>query len=313
VNMPPNTTETIECSLWVGDGENHFDACTVTVEESIEFAAGPSGIGGIDQASILSAMILYAQSRGYWGALAYGEKSNLHVNTMMPATGIMKLRVYQLANHQKVYDGGGGYGVCDEFLQASDGLDWRMECTPTSKTLVSYYPKYAPVRADLPLIYVRNLDSPAVDAQEGIDSWTYGDSIEPSANQIVIEGGWDTSAADAFASREEGGYNNPASLGGLTLELVDVAPNGSPISELQSIASGRGAQLQDPVITPTFVLVEPKDTSGNVLKQYIGVLTPGVIVPLNVQDGTLVLQGNASIATVALDCVTEELSITVDG
>lgn len=307
VNMPPNVTEHLRASFFVGVGENHYDAATATVEESCQFLYP----GAFDQALIISQMVRYAQGTGPLGVLA-PEKSDLHVGVFAPPTGIKKRRLYMLADHAKMYTGGQGNGVLDEFLTADDGVDCRIESTPTTKTLRTYYPRFAPQRLDLPLVWRVFPSEPGRDASVGIVGWDYGDSLEPSANQVCILGGWGTSD-DAFASREEGGYSNPSSLGGLTLELVDTAPDGAPIGALQSTANGKGAQLENPITTPTFTVKEPRDpVTDEVTAQYIGVLVPGMIVPLDVQDGTVVLEGLIALSSVGLDCASDTLAITVD-
>lgn len=307
VTIPPNQTATLEVQLWSINGQVRYDACTMVVEESLDW--GTFG-AAYDQASIVSDLILYFQHHGRYGGLA-PEKSALNISPSFAATGVKKRRNYQLAAHDHAYDGGEGIGVLDEFLKATDGIDWQMEYTPSSRVLRGYYPNFAPHRADLPLLYRNYPEEPASNVTVGIIGWDYADTLDTAANQIVVLGGWG-SAADEFASREEGGYSDPSTLGGLTLELVETAATGTPVGQLNGLAAARGAQVKNGVATPIFTVHEGRDQNDELVGPiYVGVLVPGMTVPLVVEDGTLQIhEASAEVASVALDATTMELKVT---
>lgn len=317
VHIPPNRTETIDLTLWVGDGENHFDTCQMVVAESIDYSTN----GPYDQAKIAAGLVAYAQGNGNWG-LAYGtEKSDVYIRTSFANTGVKRSRVYQLADHQPIFQGGAGQGALDEFIGADDGFDVTLDITPTSRTLKSHYPKYQPTMDSLPLTWRYYPETPELNASEGITegddgpAWDYGESLEETANQVVVLGGWGTSG-DQFATREEGGYDNPSTLGGLTLERVETAPDGAPVGILQSLANGIGERAERPVRTPVFYVSDPRDKdTDEPIRHYIGNLKPGMRVPTWIHDGTVRLGGETEYAIVAsctLNCDTDRMAVTLN-
>jgi hypothetical protein len=258
-------------------------------------------------------VVQYAQGQGPFAVLA-PEKSDLNIATDMSATGVLKTADYMLADHQKISDGGQGSGIIDEYLRAADGFDWRLVYTAATRTLTSYYPNIGTDRTGYTFRYVNLPDAPAKNGSWGLIGWTYGDSIESTANQVCELSGWGGSvsngAGDAFATREEGGYSNPATLGGLTLELVESAPQGTNVGQLGQIARARGRLLQHQQITPQLVMAEPTDpVTGLVTFPLIGVLLPGDLIDVDLQDGEFVLQGTQRCAQVTLDCTLETLTV----
>lgn len=309
LHQPPNVTEVLEYRVYGVKGTMWVDAATVTAEESISLiAANSPGGTGWDQIEIPHYVSEYLQGRGDI-ANAFGVnngKSDLNIGFYGPPTGITKERTYQFFDHQRGYAGGQGAGVFDEFSKSADGFDIRVAVTPNTRTLTCEYPRTGTDRPDLPLTWVKDPTNPARDVSYVIAEWDWAESIEQTANQVVELGGWGTGA-----SREEGGYENNSALGGLTLEMVESAPNDTPIDALDTFARQRGLQYEHAVQTPIFTLVEPRDAiTGEVTYPLIGVLLPGDTMPVRVDDGDVQMDGTYRLVTLELDCTTEQLKAT---
>lgn len=306
INLAPNVTQTVEVRLYGIGGTIWWDTAAVSVEESMSF------VNGADEGAICTVAILTAQGRGPLAVVAGDPigKSDLQIGTRFPVTGVRKHPVYQFADHQKFYDGGKGFGILDEFLQASDGLDIAIEYTATTRTAVGYFPTRGVDRTgQFTFTYRQTTDAPAASAGWGIVDYSYGESIENTANQVTELGGWSTISQDLGASREEAGYSDPAALGGLTLELVETAAQGVNVGQLQAVANQRGVRLEKSVVTPTIIVEEPRDQTGTVTQALIGLVLPGDIIAIDLYDGALAYQGHARLASVELNPATERLTL----
>lgn len=309
LHQPPNVTEVVEFRVYGPKGTAWVDAATVTAEESISLinANSPGGTGW-DQIEIPHYVSEYLQGRGDI-ANAFGVnngKSDLNIGFYGTPTGITKERTYQFFDHQRGYAGGQGSGVFDEFTKSADGFDIRVAVTPNTRTLTCEYPRTGIDRPDLALTWVKDPTNPARDVSYVISEWDWAEDIERTANQVVELGGWGSGA-----SREEGGYENNSALGGLTLEMVESAPNDTPIDALDTFAQRRGEQLENAVQTPVFTLVEPRHpTTGEVTYPLIGVLLPGDTMPVHVDDGDVQMDGTYRLASLELDCTTEKMRAT---
>lgn len=308
VNMPPNTTETIEVRLYRWYGTGHWDAVTVTVMESLSFVDGDSHLGlGWDQVEIAQLTTKYLA-----GTMPVGNpytKSNLQLPVAGALSGIKKERSYQFFDHQPGYQGGIGNGALDEWPNVEDGFDYRVDYDSTTKrTFRTYYPAVGRTWTE-PFEYTRVLVGDEMTGTNwGIIGWDYAETIEGSATDICEMGGFGTGSG-----REEGAFFDDAALGGLTLELVESAPTGAPIDLLDSVAAQRGAQLAKPIRTPILTFAEPRDEVTNeVLVTLIGALLPGDIVPATVNDADVQMNDVYRVTQVTLDPESELLAVVVD-
>ena len=305
VRIPANHIETVTARLYGIHGTIWWDAVRLNSDEHLGW--GPNH----DQADVIHDVIQYAQSKGKFGYLS-PEKSDLHIRPVITTTGVgvqSGLR-YDLADHQKVFVGGPqGSGVLDHYLNAGDGVDWRFE--PNGRILRSHYPSAGHDRTDVTFTFRHIAGAPERDAQWGIVGWNYGDSIEQAANQVVELGGWGGTQYPGDPTREEGGYSNAGSLGGLTLEQVETAPQGMPISQLNGRATARGKRLENTIATPQLILAEPRDkVTGAVIYPLIGVLLPGDKINVDVIDGELRMQGDWRAVQVVYEPASETLTVT---
>jgi hypothetical protein len=302
VDIPPDTTETILVQLFAPQGTIHWDAVTVTAQESYTLGVGP-----FDEARIAAGIIDVLQNRGP-AAHQFGDdldKSDLNIGHLCPDTGILKQRTYFYSDHQKGYDGGSGAstGALDEFINANDGFDIEFAITPHTRTFKTHHPTIGTdwtQAAEGGQAFVFTYRNPS-DLNQGADwaivDWDQGESIETAANQVIELGGWGTGSG-----REEGGFSDDASLGGLTLELVEALPTGDLIDQLSAVAARRGADLKNPIVTPTITVAEPRDpTTGAVSFPLIGVIYPGDTVGFDLVDGDVTLSGSYRLAQVTLN------------
>lgn len=305
VRVPPNTTEYVEARLFAIDGTIWWDAVTLVADEHIGWG------DGVDEGQVVGDVVRYLQGKGKFANLS-PEKTDCFIRPVMPTTGneIQSGRSYRLADHQKGFDGGpSGSGVLDHYLNAQDGIDWRFE--PQGRILRGHYPFIGEERTDVTFTFRKFPTAPERNGSWGIVGWDFAESIEQAANQIVELGGWGGTQYPGDPSREEGAYQDLSTLGGVSLELVETAPQGTPISQLDARAQARGRRLARPVQTPRLKIVEVRDPdTGEVEYPLIGVLLPGDRIAVDVVDGRFVLTGEWRVAQVVLDGQTEELTVT---
>lgn len=306
--MPPNKTETIQTRLYVPNGEVHWDAVTVVVQESVSFIPqnSPGGVGW-DQTAIAQQIVRYAS-----GSLAIGDpynKSQLHLAVAGAPSGIKKTRTYQFFDHQPVYAGGFGSGALDQFVAATDGFDFRVEDTETVSTFRTFWPAvgFAWNPVDLTFEYVRTVVAGVpTGSYKCVTAWTFDESAEGAANDVTVMGGWGDGAG-----REEGGAFLPY-FGDLTLEKVDSAPAEASLDLLDKIALQEAQQLAVTQKALVLTIVEPRDPVTNEVTQpLIGVLMPGDLVLTTIDDAGMFTSDAARVLEVTYDARTETLSVPV--
>lgn len=288
VTIPPNTTQVIQVRLYSPHGVVHWDAVTLTVDESLSFTAGTSGDGGgWTQEEIAVYTLRYLSGR-----LPVGTpytKSNLRIgDAIYNPSGIIKERTYKFSDHQVGYAGGAGGGGLDEWPQAADGFDFRIISTPTSRTFKTYWPALGFDHTGVPWVLKRSLVAGEIaGVNYAVVKVEMGDTIEGTATDVTIMGGWGTGSG-----REEGGSSDPAGIDGTTYELVESAPNQAPIDSLTEIATARRTQLARVLSTPVLTVVEPRDAGTNeVAEVLIGVIMPGDLIALLVDDFSVQING----------------------
>lgn len=306
VHLPPGDARLVEVRVQIPYGTLYADALKVRVMESFSMIAAnaPDGIGW-DQVDIVQQIFKFLQGGGFFGV--GNNKSDLGIATLGGPSGVVKHRTYQFFDHQRGYSGPSGSGAADEFLRTVDGVDIRVFYSPTSRWLEVFYPSIGTARTTWRFRWVRHVSDDGVlpDDRWGIQDWTYEDTIDGAANDVTELSGWGTGVG-----REEGGYTNLAAFGGLTMELVESAPQDSPLDLLDDVAEARGAQLERPLSSPTFTIAEPRHpTTQEVTETMIGVLMPGDTIPLTVLDGALQMDGDYRVARVRLDCRTDLLAV----
>lgn len=297
VRTPPEHTEFVEARLYAIHGTIWWDAIELNADEHLGWG------DGTDEGVVIKDVADYLQGKGKFGHLS-PEKTDLAIRTIMPTTGevVAGGLAYHLADHQQGYSGTpAGSGVLDHYLNASDGIDWRFE--PQGRILRGHFPGIGVDRThDRVFTFRRPIGlGGAMNASWGITDYTWGDSIEGAANQIVELGGWGGQQYPGDPSREEGGYTDTSGLGGVTLELVETAPQGTAISQLNKRAVARGSRLKGALVAPTLVLKEERNPNTGVIDYpLIGRLLPGDLIAVDLIDGHLFMDGNWRVSQVTL-------------
>lgn len=308
VLMPPNVTETIEVRLHCPHGVVNWDAVTVTIEESLSFIGGTT-----DQTHIAQQIVRYAA-----GELPVGDpynKSNLNIAVAGASSGIVKNRTYQFSAHQPIYQSLGGSGALDQFTEATDGFDFRIEVTELARTFRTYYPAVGRVwtALELTLTWIRTFDM-STDTNIGITAIDWPETIEGTANDVCVLGGFGSGFGND-AGREEGASSTSwlSVLGELTLELVESAPTEATLDLLNAIADYAAQQLATVIATPTLTVVEPRDpTTQEVTVPLVGILLPGDLVPVVIHEPGLVdLETYVRVTQVTYDATTETLQVPI--
>lgn len=269
VQQPPlGDTELIVVGLFCPDGVVFWDRVSLTLDEATRFSR-------VDQADILAGIVAHLQDP------AYG-KSDLGITSRTSPTGVLRDRTYYHAEH------GNGFDALAEFPTLDDGVDFSVETTPTSRVFTTHYPERGHDRSrSVVLEYGRN-----------VETYTYGWDGTRAASLVITLGSGDGSG------REEGFARDTALFGGVTMEEVYVAPEGSDISTLDNRAAERLNLVRDPEILEL-------TTNENAIP-LIGVLGVGDRVYVRVKDGPLDIDGVRRIVRMVLDTKTDVLTITTN-
>lgn len=266
VHMPPNATETLELRLYSPGGVIYWDAASLTLMESLSRP-------GVDQATIAADVVEFLQGR-YTGFA--GLKSDLLISTNAPASGVVRDRTFQFADHVN------GETALGELAGLDNGIDY--EVTP-GRVFKTHYPSIGTDRtATLTLD-----ESNSIVRRYVIDG-------HAAASAVVVLGEGDG------PDREEGGAGDAALFGGRNVEKV-ISPNGTAaIDALDELAAQELANLRNPKI------VELTITD----RALIGVVGIGDKVTLALTYGFMALSGAWTIEELSLDCTADVLSATLN-
>lgn len=303
VDMPPNAIETVDVRLYAPYYDIYFDAVTVTCEESVSCINenSPSGTGW-DQVEIAHEVVRYAQGKGkfaFWQGRHNG-KSDLNIGVGGAPSGIVRERTYQAYDHQKVWTASPrGSGVLDEWPTREDGFDQSVVLTSTTRTWTTHYPRQGSAKS---LVLWHGADAAA-----NVVEWDVQEDLERCANDVVILGSFGQGAG-----REEGGYTNASSLGGLTMEAVESAPTGTPVDALDAIANARG--LQHEQVIAAIVLTIPAELrhpeTGVTTSIMVGTLGIGDVHRVRIDD--LGLDESRRIVEIDHNLETDTLRVVVN-
>lgn len=267
----PGVTEWIQVMLGTPVGAVYYDEVSLVRNERLYF-------NNVDQATIVRGLVEHAQDTTI-------GKSDLRIGTYCPATGVLRTRIYEYANHEWISD------CIDEWPQLFNGVDWSIEITPTTRTFVTHYPMKGARKPKQALVLGKNIASVSTDR----------DGTQTANSLIVMADGGDG------AGREEALASDPTSLDdGLTLEMVYNATPGSSINSLQAQADRGLRRYRDPVLMPTLTTY---DVDGDEL---FGRVTVGDIVPVNVVNGWATLIGDYRIIVISMNPQTGVLSLTIN-
>ncbi len=256
--------DTVEVRLYPPHGTGFFDDVTVTLMESLAY-------GGNDVAEVIEGIVAYAQDRG---AFTHG-KSDLNIDADADTTGKVVVRTYQFSEHRNIAD------ALDEFVKQGV-VDIGFELTATTRTLRAYHPaKGSYFGTDLDL--ATNLAD---------FSWSWDG--ERAASSVVALGPGDG------PDRPEGGAVDPSFLGGLTLEIVETAPDEVTIGELDAWAGETLAVAKAPQILEVTTLPgTPIPATGDTVAVFIS-------------HGWLDIGADYRVASVEVDPYTTQAKLTLN-
>lgn len=257
--VPPGTTNDIQVRLYSPGGTIHWDATSATIMESLSNY-------NADQTDIASQIVLHLQDT------AYG-KSDLAIATSTPASGVLRDRHYQHADHHS------GMRALAEFTLLEDGFDFDVAVTSTTRTFTTYYPRKGGTPSQLDFTAAR------------LSDWTLRIDGEAACSSITVLGDGDG------PDREEGAAVDDTVFGGLILEDVIMAPPGAPIDSLDARAE-EALRLRKKAQVLTVVV--PAVDADNAIT-YIGNIAVGDVGTPTLAEGFSTVAGNWRLVRMTLD------------
>lgn len=251
--------DTVDVLLFAPHGTAYWDLVTVTLFESLAYV-------NKDVSFIVEGIVKYAQDlpSTYYSSFGHG-KSNLNIAVNAALTGTTATRVYMFAEHRNILD------ALLEFVRMGV-VDIDFVYTATTRTLTTYAPRKGALFGTTLQLDVNMAD------------FTYSWDGERAAGTIVMLGPGDG------PDRPEGGASDPAFLGGVTLEIVESAPDEATVGELDD----RAAERLDIAKNPQILEVTTMPGAG-----IIGNLKVGDTVPVVIAHGWVNI--NATYRVVRLD------------
>lgn len=222
VEVPPNASGVLEIRLYAPQGVTYWDACRLTVQESVG-----SSIAGDDVQFIMEQIVTYAQD-------ATRAKSDLAMPFAGPATGTVLERVYQFSDNSGILDALNEFptiGVCDfEVTWDVTGHFRQFQIFPPAKGEVKY--NY-PITIDIPS---------TTDLEGGIDG-----TLVATTSRVLGQG-------STGSSQDLGWAAFPSALGG-RVALDGIFTQGSNIIQSATIGFtvddiGEGVYCQTAGVLP---------------------------------------------------------------
>lgn len=260
----------IHVRLYPPFGSAWWDLAVMVEQESLAFEEQ-------DMATIIRGIVGYAQ-----GEFFDHGKSDLNIAVAADPTGVTLSRAYQFADHQNIAD------ELAAFTHRRGGVDYAVEVTATTRTLVVSHPHRGTVRDDLTLTYSTNPATPG-----NIVRFRLSHDRVQKADSAVVLGPGDG------PDREEGGASVMPS--GPTLEDVTIAPDGTTVAELDRAAAERLAVINHPEVlevtcmgvlgdlvvgdwVPVLIDLIDLDDTYRVVALVVDPANDSVVVTLNLRD-----------------------------
>lgn len=240
--------EIVRFRLACPNGAVYWDRVSLTLDEATRYYE-------TDQTTIIADLVDHLQDPAY-------DKSDANIAAECPATGIKRDRIYYHSEHPN------GFRSIEEFTMLDDGVDISMRYTPTTRTLVTHYPKKG-----------RYLPQYAMELGGNISDFAWTLDGETAASSVIVLGSGNGS------DREEASAIDATNFaGGLTLEEVFVAPPDTKIEALENIAAERLHTTSAPYV----IAVKTIPFHGG-RADPIGILQTGDTIPVVINFGALAI------------------------
>lgn len=262
-----HATDTVEVRLYPPHGVGFFDVVTATLMESLAFDHE-------DIATIVERIVLYAQDRD---AFTHG-KSDLNIDVDAPATGVTATRTYLFSEHRNIWD------AIEEFVRQGV-IDVGFVYTTTTRTLTVYHPARG------------SLFDTTLALDTNLASFDYSWDGNRAAGSVIVLGPGDG------PDRPEGGAVDPGFLDGVTLELIESAPDDALIGELDASA----ADALKATKSPQILEVTTMPATG-----IIGALADGDTVAVSIDHGWVSIDGVYRVARLEVDCYKDQATLTLN-
>lgn len=282
ISTPANVTEDLLIRPYSPAQHIYWDALSLTIYESISSVSSgyPNYDWTSDMSTMLEKLVQHAQDTAYL-------KKNLNIGTDCPASGKRVERHYQHSEHANIGDAMRDY-------PREGGPDYWIDYTPTTRTF-----RCRAVRGTHRPEAHRYLVWDAVRGRAVSNmaeefSWAFEGEQAVSSSTVLGPGDG--------PDREEGGYNNAALFGDITMEHVRQAPPEASLNSLDPLAAEEVARFGNPELL-TISFRQP---------ELIGVLMPGDTLPVLIDYGFVPVDGTYRVVRLRLNCVTEVFTATLN-
>ncbi len=215
--FPPGVTRTLEVRLYAPGGVVWWDALSATRMESL---SGPRA----EQTAIASAIVDFAQGHSIY---AGNGKSDLHITTDCPSSGVTRDFAYQYADHETAES------ALLAFPKLQNGFDWG---TTPNRIFHAFVPRRGTDRSAT----VTLTCSQTVGVSNCAITQRTKDLAQGS-NDVVQLGSGDG------PDREEGGAADNSIFGGVTWQKILPPTANPPIDQLDPLAAQELAVAKHPV------------------------------------------------------------------
>jgi hypothetical protein len=204
----------IDVMLFPPNGVAYWDEVWLTPDEALHYS-------NMAQEVIMRDLIEHAQDPEM-------GKSDLKIGHSIPDTGYTRDRSYPFSERGNIYE------LLQEYNVLANGLEWRMVCTPTTRTVTAWFGEMGEKRGELVLDPTTNVTTFRLDVD--------GEQISTTVIVQYPEG--------EGSDREEGTAMDSSGTGGLVLEKVFEGTPGGSISSLDAQAERGLARYRRAIVTP---------------------------------------------------------------
>jgi hypothetical protein len=189
-------------------------------------------------------------------------------------------RTWQFVEHRNIGD------VLNELVKSGQ-IDMSIVITPTTRTFTTHYPAKGSYKSG---------DTLELDTNIATFTWSF-DGEAAATSTIELGPG------DGGPDRPEGGASDPTLFGGVTLELVENAPDGTSVGELDTAAAETLRVAGHPDII---------EATGYPHSPLIGELVEGDTVPVHIALGCVDITADYRVVKWSLNPDTDQPTWTLN-